>query len=175
MIYAIGNRVPQIAGDCFIAPNATVIGSVSLAAGASVWFNAVIRGDNDTITIGARTNIQDACVLHVDEGKPLTIGEEVTVGHKAMLHGCTIGAGSLIGINALVLNEAVIGRDCLIAANALVTERMQVPDGSVVMGSPGKIVRTMNAEQRQAFRRIVIQYVDKGRLYREQLREFTRE
>lgn len=175
MIYALGERVPQIADDCFVAPNATLIGSVILHPGASVWFNVVIRADHDTITIGARSNVQDSCVLHVDRGVPLVIGEDVTVGHKAMLHGCTIGSGTLVGINAVVLNGAVIGRNCLIAANALVTERMQVPDGSVVMGSPGKVVRALDEERRAALGRNSLHYVENARRFREQLVRIDRE
>ena len=175
MIYALGDRVPRIAPDCFVAPNATLIGSVIMESGSSVWFNVVIRADHDTILIGARSNIQDAVVMHVDHGVPLTIGEDVTVGHKAMLHGCTVGAGSLVGINAVVLNRAVIGRNCLIAANALVTERMVVPDGSVVMGSPGKVVRTMTEEQQREMGRNAIHYVENGRRFREELRLLANE
>ncbi|MGI9277646.1 MAG: gamma carbonic anhydrase family protein [Endozoicomonas sp.] len=145
MIYQLGNRQPELVGDeHFIAENATVIGSVTLHHQCSVWYNAVIRADNDTITIGEQSNIQDGAVLHTDPGFKLTIGQGVTVGHKAMLHGCTVGDHSLIGINAVVLNGATIGKHCLIGANALVTENSVIPDSSVVMGSPGKIVRQMD-------------------------------
>src|SRR5262249_19062708 len=128
MIYTLGERRPAIADGCFIAPNAVLIGDVRLEAEASVWFGVTIRADMDTITVGARSNIQDGSVLHTDAGIPLRIGADVTVGHLVMLHGCTIGDGSLIGINAVVLNGAHIGRGCLIAANALVKEGMEVPD-----------------------------------------------
>jgi carbonic anhydrase/acetyltransferase-like protein (isoleucine patch superfamily) len=175
MIYALGECVPRIARDCFIAPNATLIGSVILEEEASVWFNVVIRADTDVISIGPRSNIQDGSVLHIDAGKPLTVGADVTVGHRAILHGCTIGARCLIGINAVVLNEAVIGAGCLIGANALVTEGMQVPEGSVVMGTPGKIVRTLTAEQREQIYRVSVGYVANARRFRDQLREFARE
>ncbi len=132
MIYALGDN-----GDCWVADSATVLGSVVLENDASVWFNAVLRGDNDVITVGEGSNVQDGAVLHTDPGMPLTIGRGVTIGHKVMLHGCTIGDNSLIGINAVVQN-------CLIGANALIPEGKEIPDGSLVMGSPGKIVRELN-------------------------------
>ena len=130
--------------DCWVADSAVVVGSVVLKQGANIWFNAVLRGDNDVITVGEGSNIQDGSVLHTDPGMPLTIGRGVTVGHKVMLHGCTIGDNSLIGINAVVLNGARIGKNCLIGANALIPEGKEIPDGSLVMGSPGKIVRELN-------------------------------
>src|SRR5437764_1144208 len=140
MLYTLASREVQLrGGHHFVAANATVIGSVVLEDESSIWFNTVIRGDNDLITIGARSNVQDAAVLHTDEGIRLTLGSEVSVGHQAMLHGCTIGDGSLVGIKALVLNHAVIGRECLIGANALVTEGKVIPDRSLVLGSPGKV------------------------------------
>ncbi|WP_220348984.1 gamma carbonic anhydrase family protein [Alkalilimnicola ehrlichii] len=137
MIYRLADRVPQFIGEShFIAPNATLIGSVVMHSNASVWFNAVVRADNEPIVIGEDSNIQDGSVLHVDEGYPLEIGRGVTIGHKVMLHGCQIGDYSLIGINAVVLNGAKIGKYCLIGANALVPEGMVVPDGSLVLGAP---------------------------------------
>lgn len=144
MIYALGDRTPEMNGDCWVADSATVLGSVVLENDASVWFNAVLRGDNDVITVGEGSNVQDGSVLHTDPGMPLTIGRGVTIGHKVMLHGCTIGDNSLIGINAVVLNGAKIGKNCLIGANALIPEGKEIPDGSLVMGSPGKIVRELN-------------------------------
>lgn len=135
---------PELDPSCWIAPSATVIGRVEMAAQSSAWFNTVIRADNDLIRIGARSNIQDGAVLHTDAGVQLLIGEDVTVGHLAMLHGCTIGDGSLIGINAVILNHAVIGRGCLIGANSFIPEGKVIPDFSVVMGSPGKVVRTLD-------------------------------
>ena len=170
MIYALGDRRPVIGPDCFIAPNAAVIGAVSLATEASVWFGVTIRGDQETIDIGAGSNIQDGAVLHADPGFPLCICAGVTVGHLAMLHGCTIGDGSLIGINAVVLNGAVIGRNCLIAANALVTERMQVPDGAVVMGSPGRIERILDERRRELLAVNALHYVNNGRRFVRELR-----
>lgn len=134
-------------GAWWIAPTAAVIGRVVLGANASIWFGAVVRGDNEPITIGENSNVQDNAVLHTDPGCPLTLGANVTVGHQAMLHGCEVGDGSLVGIQAVVLNRARIGRNCLIGAKALVTEGMQIPDNSLVMGAPAKIVRTLSAEQ----------------------------
>ena len=143
MIYSLDGVRVQFNGDCFVADNATVVGNVSVGNNASIWFNVVIRGDSDLITIGDDTNIQDASVLHTDTGIPMTIGKGVTVGHKAMLHGCTIGDYTLIGINAVVLNGAKIGKHCLIGANTLVPENMEIPDGSLVVGSPARIKRTL--------------------------------
>jgi carbonic anhydrase/acetyltransferase-like protein (isoleucine patch superfamily) len=132
-------------GDFWVAPGARLIGNVILRSGASVWFNAVARGDNEPIEIGEGSNVQDGCVLHTDPGCPLTIGPGVTVGHQAILHGCVIGANSLIGMGATVLNRARIGRNCLIGAGALVTEGKEIPDGSLVIGAPAKVVRTLDA------------------------------
>src|SRR5437762_10913779 len=166
MLYTIDGRAVQLRGEHhFIAANATVIGSVVLEDEASVWFNTVIRGDNDVITLGARSNVQDAAVLHTDVGIKLTLGTEVSVGHQAMLHGCTIGDGSLIGIKALILNRAVVGRECLIGANALVTEGKTIPDRSLVLGSPGKVVRTLSDEEVAGLREIAAHYVDNARRY----------
>ena len=151
MMYSLAEKAPKLdSNGNFIAPNASVMGNVELLADASVWFGVVIRGDAEKIIVGAGSNIQDASVLHADPGYPLLIGNNVTVGHKAMLHGCIIGDDSLIGINAVVLNVAKIGKHCLIGANTLVTENTEIPDGSMVLGSPGKIVRQLSEEQRQA-------------------------
>ncbi len=146
--YALDGVSPHLPGEghYWIAPDAAVIGRVKLEANASVWFGAVIRGDNELILIGENSNVQDACVLHTDAGSPLTIGRNCTIGHKAMLHGCTIGDNSLIGMGATILNNAVIGRNCLIGANALIAEGKVIPDNSLVMGMPGKIVRELDAE-----------------------------
>ncbi|BFT30320.1 gamma carbonic anhydrase family protein [Alteromonas sp. D210916BOD_24] len=145
MRFSLNNMAPITHESTYIAPGAHVIGNVELQTGSSVWFNAVIRGDMDKITIGENTNIQDGSVLHTDEGVPLTLGKGVTVGHKVMLHGCDIGDYSLIGINAVVLNGAKIGRFCIIGANALITENMVIPDYSLVVGSPGKVVKTLDS------------------------------
>ena len=147
--YRLGDRIPMLPadGEYWIAPTATVLGHVTLKKNASIWFGAVLRGDNDPIVIGENSNIQDNAVLHTDVGQPLTIGDNVTVGHLVMMHGCTVGDGSLVGIGAIVLNGATIGKSCLIGAGALVTEGKDIPDYSVVMGSPGKVVRTLTPEQ----------------------------
>jgi len=170
MIFEFDGRIPQVDPGCFVAPTAAVIGSVFIGPEASIWFGVVLRGDHETITVGAGSNIQDGAVLHADPGFPLQIGAGVTVGHQAMLHGCTIGDGSLVGINAVILNGAVIGRNCLIAANALVTERMQVPDGAVVMGAPGRVQRIMDDERRAVLARNALHYISNGRMFRERLR-----
>ena len=144
MIYSLGERIPELRGkQHFIADNASVIGSVILENNVSVWFNAVLRGDNEPIHIGANSNIQDGSVLHTDPGAPLTVAANVTVGHQVTLHGCTIGEGSLIGIKAVILNHSVIGKNCLIGANTLITEGKIIPDNSLVVGSPGKVLRTL--------------------------------
>jgi len=167
MRYRLAERVPELRGERhFIADNASVIGSVILEENVSVWFNAVLRGDNETIRIGANSNIQDGAVLHTDPGAPLTIGANVTVGHHAALHGCSIGEGSLIGIKAVVLNHSVIGRNCLIGANTLVTEGKIVPDNSLVIGSPGKVVRTLTEDEIAALHANTARYVELMARYR---------
>jgi carbonic anhydrase/acetyltransferase-like protein (isoleucine patch superfamily) len=145
--YALGERRVECRGEHYIAPNATVIGSVVLESEVSVWFNAVVRGDNDRITIGARSNVQDGSVLHTDPGIELTIGRDCTIGHMVVLHGCSIGDGSLVGIKSVILNHARIGRNCLIGASALITEGKEIPDRSLVIGSPGKVVRQLTDEE----------------------------
>lgn len=151
-VYALGDKKPQLPpeGEYWIAPTAVVLGDVVLEAGVSIWFGAILRGDTDRLSVGENSNIQDGSVLHADDGVPLIIGRDVTVGHKVMLHGCTIGDNTLIGIGAVVLNGAVIGKNCLIGAGALVTEGKVIPDGSLVMGSPGKVVRELSEGQIQA-------------------------
>ena len=164
-MYSLDGRAPAVGPGCFIAPNAAVIGDVVMGEGASIWFAVTVRGDRERISIGAGSNIQDGAVLHADPGFPLRIGSRVTVGHLAMLHGCTVGDGSLIGINAVVLNGAVIGEGCLVAANALVIEGMQVPDGAVVMGSPGKIVRVLEADKRGHLGLNAASYIENARRF----------
>jgi carbonic anhydrase/acetyltransferase-like protein (isoleucine patch superfamily) len=144
MIYALDGQAPEIDADAWVAPDAHVMGRVRLGAGVGVWFGAALRGDNEWISVGEATNIQENCVLHTDMGYPLTIGRDCTIGHKAMLHGCTIGDGSLIGMGATVLNGAKIGKGCLIGACALITEGKEIPDFSLVMGSPGRVVRQLD-------------------------------
>jgi carbonic anhydrase/acetyltransferase-like protein (isoleucine patch superfamily) len=146
MIYTLDGIAPQIDPSAWVAPDANVIGRVVLEAEASVWFGATLRGDNEAIRVGSGSNVQEGCVLHTDIGFPLVIGAHCTIGHKAILHGCTIGEGSLIGMGAIVLNGAKIGRGCLIGAGALVTEGKEIPDGALVMGAPGKVVRMLDAE-----------------------------
>jgi len=171
VIYSLGERKVEIRGDdYFIAENATVIGLVALENNASVWFNAVIRGDHELITIGENSNVQDCSVLHTDPGYALTIGKNVTVGHKVMLHGCTIGDNSLIGINAVVLNGAKIGRHCLIGANSLIPEGKEIPDGSLVMGSPGKVVRELSPEQRKGLEMSALNYVNNFKRFKRELK-----
>jgi len=162
MIYQLNNDIPQVEQAAFIAPSADIIGKVILKKNVTIWFNTVIRADFDKIIIGENTNIQDGCVLHVDSGKPMFIGNNVTVGHKVMLHDCTIGDGSLIGMNAVILGGAKIGKHCLIGANALVTENMEIPDGHVALGSPVKIIKPISeAAQAQIFS-AAKHYVDNG-------------
>lgn len=152
MKYRLSDVSVQAHPQSWIAPTAAVIGQVHLSEGSSVWFGAVIRGDNELIHIGAGSNIQDGAILHTDPGFPLTLGKDVTIGHQAMLHGCQVGDGSLIGIQAVVLNGAIIGANCLIGAKALVTEKMVIPDGSLVLGSPAKVVRILSEEQQAGLR-----------------------
>lgn len=170
MIYSLGERRLETRGDYYIADNATVIGSVVLEHNASIWFNVVVRADNDVITIGENSNIQDGSVLHTDHGMPLLIGRNVTVGHKVMLHGCTIGDGSLIGINAVILNGAIIGRGCVIGANALIPEGKVIPDGSLVMGSPGKVVKEVSDAQRAILEMSALHYVENFKRYKKELK-----
>jgi carbonic anhydrase/acetyltransferase-like protein (isoleucine patch superfamily) len=169
-IYSLGDRKPVLGLDAWVAPDATVIGDVRLGDEASIWWNAVVRGDNDTITIGAGSNIQDGSVLHADEGVPLTLGERVTVGHLAMLHGCIIGEESLIGIKSVILNKAVIGRHCIIGANSLIAEGKVIPERSLVMGSPGKVVRQLTDEEVARLQLAAQGYVDNARRYRAELK-----
>jgi carbonic anhydrase/acetyltransferase-like protein (isoleucine patch superfamily) len=171
MRYALGDdRVGTADDRCWIAPTAVLIGKVSLGSNASVWWNSVLRGDNEPITVGDGANIQDGCVLHTDPGFPLVIGRGVTVGHMVVLHGCTIGDDSLIGIGAVILNGATIGRNCLIAAKALVPEGKSIPDNSLVMGAPGKVVREVTAEHIARMRDSAEQYVANAARYRRELR-----
>lgn len=165
-IYALDGVTPEIAEDTWIAPDANVIGRVMLEEAASVWFGCTIRGDNEPIVIGAGSNVQENTVMHTDLGCPLTIGPGCTIGHKVMLHGCTIGENSLIGMGATVLNKAVIGKNCLIGAGALITEGKEIPDGSLVMGAPGKIVRQLDDAAIEALRWSAKHYQDNMRRFR---------
>jgi carbonic anhydrase/acetyltransferase-like protein (isoleucine patch superfamily) len=169
-VYSLGDRKVEFRGsDWYIAPDATVIGSVIIGNEASIWFKSVVRGDNDRVTVGDRTNIQDTCVLHPDPGIPLTIGSNVSIGHMVMLHGCTIGDGCLVGIGAVVMNHAVIGKDTLIGANTLISEGKTIPPGVLVLGQPGRVVRDLRPEEFELLRYSADSYVEKSTRYRREL------
>jgi carbonic anhydrase/acetyltransferase-like protein (isoleucine patch superfamily) len=165
MNYRLGSSCVEAAPSSWVAPTATLIGKVKLEAGANVWFNAVLRGDNELIHIGENSNVQDGSVLHTDMGSPLSIGRGVTIGHNVMLHGCTVGDYSLIGINAVVLNGAKIGKYCIIGANSLIGEGKEIPDYSLVMGSPGRVVRELSEAQKQMLEASAAHYVDNAQRY----------
>jgi carbonic anhydrase/acetyltransferase-like protein (isoleucine patch superfamily) len=164
-IYQLDEHIPDVADTAFVADSAEVIGRVTLGEDVSVWFNAVLRGDTETLSVGAGSNIQDGSVLHADTGFPLVIGERVTVGHQVMLHGCTVGDESLIGIGAVVLNGARIGRHCIVGAGALVTEGKAFPDGSLIVGAPAKAVRELTEAQIAGLKASAAHYVNNGRRY----------
>lgn len=166
MIYRLDEQTAQLAEGAYVAPSATLIGDVRLGEGASVWFGAVLRGDNEALTIGAHSNIQDNAVLHADPGFPLVIEENVTVGHLAMLHGCHIGAGTLVGIGAVILNGARIGRNCVISAKALIAEGKIIPDNSVVRGMPGQVVGEVSEKHRAMMERAAGSYRERAKRYR---------
>jgi carbonic anhydrase/acetyltransferase-like protein (isoleucine patch superfamily) len=170
MIYSLGEKKIETSGDdYYVAPGARVIGNVRFGAGASVWFNCVLRGDNDWIILGDGCNIQDATVIHTDAGEPVRLGRNVSVGHRALLHGCTVGDSTLIANGAMVLDRVTIGRHCLIAAGALVPPGKVIPDGAVVMGMPGQIVREVSDRDRAMIARIAEHYIDRAKLYRREL------
>jgi carbonic anhydrase/acetyltransferase-like protein (isoleucine patch superfamily) len=169
-IYSLGNDMPSIDPTAYVAEAATIIGRVVLHPGASVWSQAVLRGDNEPIVIGTGSNVQEGAVLHTDAGFPLTVGAGVTIGHQAMLHGCTVGNGSLIGIQAVVLNGAVIGRNCLVGAGAIVTEGKSFPDGSLILGAPAKVVRVLTEADTARLAHAAADYVERGARYRTELR-----
>ena len=171
MKYRLGQSHVDAHADSWVAPNATLVGKVKLEPGASVWFNAVLRGDNELIHIGENSNVQDGTVMHTDMGFPLNIGTGVTIGHNAMLHGCTVGDYSLIGINAVVLNGAKIGKYCIIGANSLIGEGKEIPDGSLVMGSPGKVVRELTEAQKKMLEASAAHYVHNAQRYARDLSE----
>jgi len=172
-VYQLGDMAPKIAASAWIAHSAEVMGDVVLGEDSSIWFGAVVRGDVERITIGAGTNIQDASVLHADVGQPLIIGERVTVGHQVMLHGCTIGNETLIGIGAIVLNGARIGAHCLVGAGALVTEGKEFPDGSLIVGSPAKAIRQLTPEHIEGLRQSAQRYQDNARRFKVGLRKLA--
>jgi len=174
MIYQLENRIPQLADSAWIADSAVVIGSVVMEAGSSVWFNCVVRGDNDVITIGENSNVQDGSVLHTDTGFRLTIGRDCTIGHQVMLHGCTIGEGTLIGIQSIVLNGAQIGRNSIVGAGSVVPEGKVYPDNVLILGSPAVVKRELTPAEYGRMRLGATHYVQNARRYREQLKPFLR-
>jgi len=171
-VYALGTIAPQLPSDgrCWIAPDASVIGDVVLGVDASIWFGATLRGDNARISVGDRSNIQDGSVIHVDEGCPVTIGNGVVVGHRVVVHGCSIGDDSLIGMGAVLLNDCRIGRNCLVGANALITEGKAFPDNSVILGAPAKVVRVAGSEVEAMIREAAEHYVSKWKRFAQTLR-----
>lgn len=174
MIYALGDTKPNIDVEAWVAPGCHVIGKVSIAAGASIWFGATLRGDNELIAVGEGSNVQENAVLHTDMGFPLTIGNGCTIGHKAMLHGCSIGDNSLIGMNATVLNGAVIGKNCLIGAGALITEGKVIPDGTLVMGAPGKVVRELDEAAIAKLAMSALNYSENAARFKRELKPLQR-
>jgi carbonic anhydrase/acetyltransferase-like protein (isoleucine patch superfamily) len=168
-VYRLGDDSPVIAASAYIAPNATVVGKVVLAEHSTVWFGATLRGDNEVISIGANSNVQDSAVLHTDPGFPLSIGANVSIGHQAMMHGCTVGEGTLIGIQSIVLNGAVIGKGCLVGAGALITERKVFPDGFLIIGAPARALRALSAEERENLLKVAANYAERGAYYRKNL------
>jgi carbonic anhydrase/acetyltransferase-like protein (isoleucine patch superfamily) len=170
-IYQLGEHAPDIDASAYVADSANLIGKVTIEANASVWSCVTIRGDNERITVGENSNVQEGTVMHTDMGFPLTLGKNVTVGHQAMLHGCTVGDGSLIGIQAVVLNGAKIGKGCLVGAGALVTEGKEFPDNSLILGSPAKVVRTLTEEDLLRLAGNAASYVARGQLFKAQLKK----
>ena len=169
-ILEFGGKRPNIHPSVFLAPTAVIIGDVTIGEDCSVWFGAVLRGDNEPITIGVNSNVQDGSVMHTDIGFPLTLGKNVTIGHQAMLHGCTIGEGSLIGIGATLMNGSAVGKNCIVGAHALVTEGKQFPDNVVIMGAPAKVVREVTDADREAMRANAERYVKRAARYRAELK-----
>jgi carbonic anhydrase/acetyltransferase-like protein (isoleucine patch superfamily) len=169
-LYTLGDVSPTIAMSAYIAPSASIIGNAAIADHSSVWFGATLRGDNEMISIGVKSNVQDGAVLHTDPGFPLLVGTNVSIGHQAMMHGCTVGDGSLIGIQAVVLNAAVIGKGCLVGAGAIITERKIFPDGTLILGAPAKVVRELTAEEQDDLIKIAANYAARGAYYRNRLR-----
>ena len=172
-VYQIGDDAPELDATAWVADSGQVMGRVRMGAGSSVWYGAVLRGDNEWITLGARTNVQEGSVLHTDPGFPLNLGEDVTVGHQAMLHGCTVGDGSLIGIQAVVLNGAKIGKHCLVGAGAIVTEGKEFPDNSLILGAPARWVKEISVEQRARLKGMALHYVDNAQRHRTQLKKLA--
>ncbi|MFY7856990.1 MAG: gamma carbonic anhydrase family protein [Rubrivivax sp.] len=174
-LYSLDDDRPRLAAGAWVADNATVLGRVALGVDASVWYGAVLRGDNEWITVGDRSNVQDGTVMHTDIGRPLTLGHDVTVGHQAMLHGCSVGDGTLVGLQAVILNGAQVGRHCLVAAGALITEDQVIPDGVLVVGRPAKVVRELTPEQIERIRQSAAHYVTKAQTHRTRVRRLAAE
>lgn len=172
-IYRLGERRPEVHPSAYVHESAVLIGAVTLGPRVSIWPGAVLRGDNEPIEIAEETNVQDGCILHTDPGLPLRVGARVSIGHQSMLHGCTIGDGSLIGIQAVLLNECVVGKNCLVGASALVTERKQIPDGSMVVGAPGRILRALSAEEIERMADNAASYVRRAALFRAELQRLA--
>jgi carbonic anhydrase/acetyltransferase-like protein (isoleucine patch superfamily) len=169
-VYKLGEHTPEVHASAYIAPNATVVGKVVLGENSSVWFGATLRGDNENIGIGSGSNVQDCAVLHTDPGFPLSIAARVSIGHQAMLHGCTVGEGTLIGIQSIILNGAIIGRGCLVGAGAIITEGKSFPDGCLIFGAPAKVVRELTSQERENLLKVADNYAERGLYYRSQLR-----
>ena len=172
-LYQLDNDIPRLAEGAWVADSAQVIGNVELGEGASVWFGAILRGDTEPLRIGRGTNVQESTVIHADKGYPVTLGDDVTIGHQVMLHGCTVGDGSLIGIQAVVLNGARIGKHCLVGAGSLVTEGKEFPDGSMIMGTPAKVVRPLTPEQILGLKHIAAHYVENARRFKAGLKKIA--
>jgi carbonic anhydrase/acetyltransferase-like protein (isoleucine patch superfamily) len=171
-LYSIGDKRVEMRGaHHYIAHDATLVGAITLEADANIWFKVVIRAENDVVRIGEATNVQDGSVLHVDPGYPLTLGRQVTIGHKVMLHGCTVGDGSLVGINSVVMNGARIGAHSLVGANTLIAEGKEIPEGVLVLGSPGKVVRELKQQEKDFLLTIAQGYIDRSRYYKENLKQ----
>ncbi len=168
-VYALGEHTPLVAASAYVAPTAAVIGKVILAKNASVWFGATIRGDNETITVGPGSNVQDLAVLHTDMGYPLMLGADVSIGHQAVMHGCTVGEGTLVGIQAIVMNGAVVGKGCLVGAGALITENKVFADGTLIVGAPARAIRELTPEERQTLLKAAAHYAERGAYYRTHL------
>jgi carbonic anhydrase/acetyltransferase-like protein (isoleucine patch superfamily) len=169
-IYQLGEHAPEIDPSAYITESANIIGKAKIEANANIWFDVTIRGDNELITVSENSNVQEGCVLHTDPGYPLTIGKNVTIGHQAMLHGCTIGEGSLVGIQAVILNGAKIGQNCLVGAGALVTEGKEFPDNSLIVGAPAKAIRTLTEEDIARIKKNTSNYVKRGQFYKTNLK-----
>ncbi len=165
MFYDLKDKKPKISGENWVAPNATIIGDVTLEKNTSIWFNAVLRGDCDNIIVGEGSNVQDGSVLHTDPGYPLILGKNITIGHMVMLHGCSIGDNSLIGIGAVILNNVKIGKNCIVGAKALITENKEIPDNSLVVGSPGRVIRKVTEEEKKAISENTKHYQDNWKKY----------